>query len=201
MEFKEYLTIFKKNIRTFILTVAVMAVLGGVYYFLQPLNFKSVLTLNVTRKGAQQTSDYKYDDFYRLQADERFADTVVRWLESPRIATDILVAAEIEAAPLTLRQLGRYFRAQRLSSQTIKVAYTTTDAKLAKKITTSLVAVLNNNTDNLNKLQNEESWFILTGEDPIIRENRASFPLAMSISLAVGLFFGVWAVFIRHYLK
>lgn len=201
MEFKEYLIIFKKNIRTFIVTVAVMAVLGGVYYFLQPLNFKSVLTLNVTRKGAQQTSDYKYDDFYRLQADERFADTVVRWLESPRIATDILVAAEIEAAPLTLQQLGRYFRAQRLSSQTIKVAYTTTDAKLAKKIATSLVAVLNNNTDNLNKLQNEESWFILTGEDPIIRENRASFPLAMSISLAVGLFFGVWAVFIRHYLK
>lgn len=201
MEFKEYAAIFKKKNKLVIIAVA-LALLAGVFYqLIQPLGLKAVLTLNVTRKGSQETGDYKYDDFYRLQADERFADTVVRWLESPRIAADILAASGIDESRLTLRQLGRFFRAQRLSSQVVKITYSASDTGLAKKLSKSAIAVLNKNAGKLDELQNEKSWFIVVGEDPVVRENKADWLSTMLICLLAGIFIGSWWVLIRHYLE
>lgn len=201
MELREYVAIFKKKSKLFIAVVALSLLAGALYQLFQPLGFKSSLTLNVTRKGSQETGDYKFDDFYRLQADERFADTVVRWLESPRIATDILVNSGADGSQMTIRQLARYFRAQRLSSQMIKVTYSVADAGLAKKMAKSILTVLNNNTDKLNELQHEESWFVVVGEDPIIKESKAALSSTMLICLLAGIFIGSWAVFIKHYLE
>lgn len=201
MELREYVAIFKKKSKLFITVVALLLLAGVLYQLFQPLGFKSSLTLNVTRKGSQETGDYKFDDFYRLQADERFADTVVRWLESPRIAADILAASGVDESRLTLRQLGRYFRAQRLSSQMIKVTYFANDAGLAKKLSKSILTVLNNNSDKLNEMQHEESWFIIVGENPIVKESKVGLFSTMLICLLAGIFIGSWAVFIKHYLE
>ncbi len=121
MEFKEWLDIFRKRTRMMITVILGCIAVGVLWYVFQPRGLAADLTLNVTRIGSQETSDYKYDDFYRLQADERFADTVVRWLGSPRIVSDIYSTAHLDADSLGLSGLNKAFKSERLSSQMIRV--------------------------------------------------------------------------------
>lgn len=201
MELKECAGIFKKHIKVFLLTV-VLALIGGyVFCLARPVNFKSSLTLNVTRIGTQETDDYKYDDFYRLQADEKFSDTVVRWLGSPRVATNILNDAGITTSGMGARKISNFFKAQRLSSQTIQITYYAFSLPAAQKISNSVVKILDRQTEELNKFQREITWFKVLGSDPVIMENKLNLSYVMLLSLALGIFLGIWAVFIRHYLE
>jgi capsular polysaccharide biosynthesis protein len=200
MELKEYLAIFKKHLKLFLGVITIFLLAGLAWQFLQPLTYKSSLTLNVTRIGTQKTDAYRYDGFYRLQADERFADTVVRWLQSPRIVADIYNDAKIMASGLSQRTLSKIFKAQRLSSQEILVTYVTSDSRTAQTLAESIVKVINSKADELNKFQKEENWFTILGSEPVVRENRRDTRIVLFASLVLGAFLGFWAVLIRHYL-
>ncbi|MDD5083472.1 MAG: hypothetical protein PHT88_00855 [Candidatus Moranbacteria bacterium] len=191
MELKDIITIFRTHRNAFFMTVALCVALGAFGHSLQKEHVASNLTLNVTRLGSDKTMDYQYHDFYRLQADERFADTVVRWLGSPRIVSDIY--ADISDAN------SHAFKAQRLSSQMIQVTYDAYDGAFADKIAQSLVARINREADTLNKDQQESTWFSVVGDDPVVRDGRIGITLILAVSLALGVFLGFWVVLLRHY--
>jgi capsular polysaccharide biosynthesis protein len=199
MDLKEYLKIFRKNFKIFAITVVVFILAGSAFQLFKEKNFKTSLNLNITRIGKQQTENYKYDDFYRLQADERFADTVVRWLGSPRIAADIYREAGISADNLSQRELSGIFNAKRLSSQMIEVNFTSNNQKAAEKISEAIIKITNRETENLNKDQKEEAWFTILGSEPIIKINTYKNSFVFAISLLVGIFVGIWTVYIKHY--
>jgi capsular polysaccharide biosynthesis protein len=201
MDLKEYIVIFKNNSKTFVITVFVFLLAGILFQLFRPLSYKSSLTLNITRSGAQETADYKYDDFYRLQADEKFGDTVVRWLGSARIVTDVLNDSKITTSGVSIWRLSRFFKTQRLSSQLVQVTYFTGDAATAQNISKSILKIIASQTEELNQLQKEENWFKVLGDEPVVKENKFSWILALVASLALGIFFGIWAVFIRHYIE
>jgi uncharacterized protein involved in exopolysaccharide biosynthesis len=199
MEMKEWIAIFRKYRRSFAIALALLLALGAIWQIVQPKTYAADLTLNVTRKGSQVTGAYKYDGFYRLQADERFADTVVRWLGSPRVVSDIYADALADAGALDARELSRAFKAERLSSQMIRVSYWTKDPDQARRLSRSLVKTVNAETESLNKEQKDEAWFMVMGDDPVVRDGRTTWPLSMGIALTLGLFFGFWTVLLRHY--
>lgn len=195
MELKEIIKIFWKYRITFLaVTVSVMAV-AFAWHFLLPQNYATSLMLNVTRSGTQQTGEYAYDDFYRLQADERFADTVVRWLGDSRTVTDIYSSAKVSLHP------SESLRAKRLSSQMISVTFASPNIEDAKKTASSIVDVLNKQTEELNKLQKQETWFVVLGSEPVITV--AGWPLfkIFVTSLLLGMFLAFWTVLGRHYFE
>ncbi|OGI17075.1 MAG: hypothetical protein A3J63_03710 [Candidatus Moranbacteria bacterium RIFCSPHIGHO2_02_FULL_40_12b] len=192
MELKEYIAIFKKNFRIFLLTVGIVLIGGLVFYKLTPLTYKIILDLNVTRTGIQETGDYQYDNFYRLQADERFADTVARWLGSPWIQEKIYSGANAGSEQ-------RKIKAQRLSSQFIQVTFVLRDRSHAKNVSRSIVENINKQAEELNKYQKEKNWFTVLGNEPVVRENKIGLALAAVIFLALGIFIGIWVVFIKNY--
>jgi uncharacterized protein involved in exopolysaccharide biosynthesis len=200
MDLREYLAIFKRHLKLFLAVIAIFFLSGLFWQFLKPVNFKTSLMLNVTRSGIQETGAYRYDDFYRLQADERFADTAVRWLGSPRVAVDIYNDSKIVTGGLSQKTLSRVFKAQRFSSQEILVSFISSDGKTAQALAESIIKILNNETQKLNKLQNEKNWFVILGSEPVVRENKLPTYLVILASLALGFFAGIWAVLIRHYL-
>lgn len=165
------------------------------------MSYQVALLLNVTRSGIQVTDSYRYDDFYRLQADERFADTVVRWLESPRIVTDIYNETGIASGGIGLKDLSRTFKVKRLSSQMIDVRFTSGSAREAQNISESLVKAVNDETKELNQYQKEDNWFKVIGDEPVIKEFKVSWKDVLPISIASGFFLGVWTVLIINYLK
>src|SRR3989344_246631 len=134
MELKEYIAIFRQQAKVFWMTAGVIIFLVIVWQQNQSVRYQATLLLNIGREGVQQTEQYTYDHFYRLQADERFADTVVRWFGSPRVVEDIYDATGLRVSDDNARDMEHIFVAKRLSSQMIEVTYTDSDTKTLKKI-------------------------------------------------------------------
>lgn len=191
MDLREYILIFRRHRALFFGTVTLFVCGGLLVQWLQPVRYVTEITMNVARSGVRTTSEYAYDDFYRLQADERFADTVVRWLESPRIVGDIAREAHVSESVS--------FDAGRLSSQVIRIRYTMRDEASAKRVAAALFTVLNQETESLNRNRSEDGWFALVGETPSIRDARFGRGRALSIALCLGVFVGCFSVLFRWY--
>lgn len=201
MELKEYLKIFRESIKLFLAVIAVVVVAGFAYFWLKPVSYLTSLALNITRSGAQQTGDYRYDDFYRLQADEKFAETVVEWLKNPRTATDVYEKAGIDTNGFSMRQLSKSFVSEKLSSQIVSVSFSAKDEKSAQKISDAISEIVSKNTEALNKNQNENTWFAIVAQKPVIIRDNIGALIILLASLALGIFLGFWVVMLRHYLK
>ena len=93
------------------------------------------------------------------------------------------------------------FSAGRLSSQVIAVKYGGENREKMKELSVAAVTVLNRYTGALNIEGRDKSWFVVIGNDPVIRNGRVSLSLALLIGSALGMFIGFWAVLFRHYLK
>ncbi len=199
MEFRELVLLFRRDARAFFIAVLACLLVGFVWQRLQPVTYDADLLLNVARTGSQTTAAYKYDGFYRLQADERFADTLVRWLSAPRVVEDIFAEAEVSqesARPFLMRGV---FVAERLSSQAVRVRYRTTARPAALRLAEGMVTVLERETAALNQGGKDETWFAVTGGEPVVTDGRTPLSFALLISLLIGLFVGVWTVLVRHY--
>ncbi|MFZ3031823.1 MAG: hypothetical protein WA082_02195 [Candidatus Moraniibacteriota bacterium] len=200
MELRELIAIFQKQ-RIFYAGFVFAGVLAAwIWQTSQTEKYQATLLVNIGRAGVSATTEYTYDSFYRLQADERFADTVVRWFSSPRVVEDIYREAGLNPETLGLKNLESVFVAGRLSSQIITVKYSGQNARTLERLATAAVTVLNRYTETLNTKEREKSWFVVLGNDPVIRDGRAGLSLSLLVGLALGVFFGLWVVLLRHYL-
>ena len=201
MEIKEYWQILKQDRKVFIITVLAIIALTFGYFIFRPVAYETSLLLNITRTGTQIADAYKFDNFYRLQADEKYAETIVEWLKSPRTADDIYQEAKIGTADLSLNQLSKVFQADKLSSQIVSVKFATADEKNAKDISAAIIKVINKNTQDLNAEQKDATWFEIVTRDPVIVKKGYSAGLVLVASLFSGLFLAFWLVMFRHFLK
>jgi capsular polysaccharide biosynthesis protein len=201
MELKEYWGIIKKDRWTLIAIAALAVLVSAAYFALRPVSYDVSLALNVTRSGTQQTDQYRYDDFYRLQADEKFVETVVEWLKNPRIAVDIYSRSGMDASRFSLRQLSKIFNSEKLSSQIVLVSFSARDENSARKISNSVSEIITKNVDALNENQKEGTWFCVIAQEPVIVKSQGNAWTILVFPLLAGIFIGLWAVMIRHYLK
>lgn len=201
MELRDLIALFRKQFNFFLLIVIVFVLVAVVWQKNQPETFQATLLVDIGRRGISETTDYTYDGFYRLQADERFADTVVRWLASPRVVEDIYREAHLDPTLLGLKDLSGVFTAGRLSSQMITVQYGSENQKMLGQLSTALVTVLNRYTETLNTEVKDKNWFVIIGSDPVIRDGRVPLRVALAVGLALGIFVSFWTVLGRHYLS
>lgn len=199
MELYEYFLIIRKKQRVFFMTLGSVVFVALLWQGNQSERYGATLLLNISRSGAQMTNDYTYDGFYRLQADERFSDTVVRWIGSPRGAEDVLRDAGIETQSLTTNGLTNFFTAGRLSSQVIRVEYVVLTQVSAEKISGSMTKILNRYANELNLDAQDPSWFVIIGSEPVIRDARISFEKVFGGSIALGIFLGLFFSLFAHY--
>ena len=201
MELKEYFFILKKHQKTFWFGVFVITALGLLYFLFRPISYTTSLTINITRAGVQETADYKYDDFYRLQADDKFAETVVEWLKSPRTIADIYHEAGLAFENLSLKKLAGSIKAEKMSSQVIAVSFGTVNKENAEKISPAIAKILAKNISQLNESQKESTWFQIVAHDPITVKDNFNLFLVTLIFLPIGIFLAFWLVLIIHYLE
>jgi capsular polysaccharide biosynthesis protein len=195
MELKEYIQIFRKNIKIFLGAILVTLFLGVNFYFAIPDDYKTYLNVDVTRSGKKSGRVYQDDnsEFSRLQADEKFADTVVRWLDSGRFQGDISYESEVET--------DLKLKARRLSSQMIEVSYVTDSVDQSKKVANAVVGAVNEKSKKLNGEQKISHWFKVVADEPYVVKNKINFYKLFAISLSLGVFVGFWAVLLRHYFR
>ncbi len=195
MEFRDFCLIFAYRRNLFAgVFFASIAVALLVFRF-QPARFETSLTLNVSRSGTHETQDYTYDQFYRLQADERFADTVVRWLAAPSIRTDVMKVSGVSAA------VTDSISAKRLSSQMIAVTYVSGVRNGFGDMSKAVPEVLNREAGKLNERSKDADWFSVVADDPVVRDARIPLRFLLLLGVALGAFFGFWIVLIDWYFR
>ncbi|HEX7586603.1 MAG TPA: Wzz/FepE/Etk N-terminal domain-containing protein [Patescibacteria group bacterium] len=201
MELKEYLRILKDNAKIF-WGVVILVVAGSfAYFYLRPISYGVSLTLNITRQGSQNVDAYKYDDFYRLQADEKFAETIIQWLQSPRTVVEIYSKVGIDPKHFTLKQLTNSFKPEKLSAQIVSVNFSAASSESAKKISNSITETISQNTESLNKNQKENTWFEIVAQESVVVKNTFNPLLVFMVTLAIGIFVAFWIVMISHYIN
>jgi len=201
MEFKEYLQIIKRNIRMFIFVVILVLVSGLTYFYARPISYDASLALNITRKGVDQTTDYKYDYYYRLGADEKFADTIVEWLKDPGTVARIYENSEISSNDLSLKKLTKLLKPEKRSSELVLVSFSSSDEKELKHISDLIKKEISKNINDLNYLQKDMNWFDIFGEEPVIVKHSFNLFIVSAGLLFFGIFLAFWVVLITHYFK
>lgn len=201
MELKEYIKIIKNNLKLFGLIIIITVAAVFVYFCTRPVSFDVSLMLNVTRGGTPVSTEYNYGGFYRLQADEKFAETIVRWIKSPRVVLDIFQEAGLDSQKLSVGKLSGIFNSEKMSSQIVSVSFSSTSEKQAVKTAQAINKIISQNTRNLNQDQKEKDWFEILASEPVIIKSQANYGIILPISLAVGIFLAFWAVMLVHYFK
>lgn len=198
MDIREYWEVLQKNARFFWIVSAGLWLLSAIWLHAQPVTYQGTLLLNVGRTASEQPAEFSYDSFYRLQADERFADTLVRWLATPRIVSDILESAGTSADSYSEAALSGHFQAKRLSSQVVEVRFTASSREALARYSEALVGTTQKYTEALNATQ--QNWFRVIGSEPVIRDARVTPWPFLALSLCVAIFIAFWAVLIKHFL-
>lgn len=198
MELREIIFLYWAQRRLFALIVVASIFIALVWQVNQPVKYRAALLLNIGRKGAQETSEYTYDSFYRLQADERFADTVVRWLQSPRVVSDILKESGLGTSAYSERALTKMIGAKRLSSQVIELSFGLPSKSALEKESDAIVKVVNEYTSGLNQERQADGWFVVVGSDPVVSDARVSLQTAVFVGAAAGVFMAFWLVALHH---
>lgn len=201
MELKEYFKIIKNNQRLFFGVVILTLFSVGIYFYLQPIYYNASLTLNITRVGTQKTADYRFDNFYRLQADEKICETIVQWLKSPSIVYEIYSQSGNDISDLNLKKISKIISVEKRSSQVVAVNYVSPNKEMAQKIAENIIGTISKNIEKLNEEQKEDNWFRIIGEKPLIVRNSLSYLFIFLASLLFGIFLAFWIVMIKHYLK
>lgn len=191
-----YLFVRKKELCFSILFGFVLISLA--VYRLQTPSYHVSLLLSVTRGREEVTTDYRYDAFYRLQADERFSDTLVRYLATPQALHEI--ASRSALPPLeTVFFLNHGLKATRLSSDLITVDTRVRLSHSGETIGTSITDTVNHYTDELNEKSQTPNWFHILGSVPEISDARFSWRLALLVGFLSGVFVTFWTVLLRYF--
>lgn len=201
MELKEYYKILKSNISVVIYAILIAVVVVYAWSVKKSETYSASLLLNISRTENQSTADYRYDQFYRLQADEKFAETIAEWLKSPGVSKDIFDKAGITTSEKTMRQLAKSFQAEKLSSEIVSVKFSTQTEDEAKKIASIAASVVAEKTKNLNSETRDSNWFKVDMSNLVILKNTQDLRINLAIAALAGLFIGTLLAFGKHYIS
>ena len=199
MELKEYVLIIKNHLKLFVSVWVAVIIIAFLWYFTLPLRYEVSIPVEISRKGQQQTEDFRYDQYYRVEADSKFADTVVQWFSDPSTVNSIYAAASKSHEAQTVKDLSKKFKAEKLAPQYIRVSFQTANEDDGKVLAKAIREVANQKNEKLNENSKSEDWFSLIAGDVIIAPKKISFAPVLLVSLVGGFIVSMVAVMLKHY--
>jgi capsular polysaccharide biosynthesis protein len=201
MELREYYKILKLNISVIIYTILIVVIIAYAWSVRASQSYNASLLLNISQTETQSTSDYRYDQFYRLQADDKFSETVASWLKSPGVSQDIFAKAGVNSDQKTMRDLSKSFQAEKMSSNLVSVKYSTETNDTSARIASAISAIISDKTKALNSDARDPNWFQISASNLIILKNVQDLRLNLGIAAFIGLFLGTLFAFGKHYIS
>lgn len=205
MEFKEHIKILQKHKYFIIFFTAIITVLALVYTSLLDERYKASVSFDILRAGENTTADYQYDDYYALSAAELFGQTITSWFLTPSFIVKIYETAELPPNIRTLESFTRRFKTRQYSPQNIVVTFTDPNAVNAEKIANAVIAVVEEETNNLYTTQSTdaitEASFQVHGNEPVIIAYKIQVWLIALSGFVSGFILSVILTYIMRYFK
>ncbi len=190
MELKEYIKILQKEKKLLVGTILILLLSVALFSALKPDTYVTDLSLLVAKSGTQDTNDYKYSGYYAVQASETIADNISQWLKSGSVVNEIYSRAGAG---------GGFFKADKLSSQYVRLNYRTGDKESATKIAKAVESVIGEKLESLEKLSNGEISFKIILGGPLIVKSADNILLNDFLAVIAGLFLGIMFAFAKNY--
>lgn len=203
MEIKEYIQIFK-NAKLLIIggTLIIMLVSALLIGMSKPQYDTSVtITVDKTRNETSNNNFYQYDGYYTQQSSGFFADTVMNWLQSPSVVTDIYKQANLDLPTVrNLSQLSKVFIVKKYPPATLGIKITSTNSSESQKLLNASTVVLKKLTDQINST-NSSDTFVLRSSNPVSSKILPFWALDITIAAILGLVLTTFITLFRYYLK
>ncbi len=198
MEFRDFLNLMKKHLVIFWLIFLGVVVIGLVIYNQQNKLYLGSIAINITREGSLNSNkDYQYDQFYRLQADEKFGKNIINWVGDP----GLMAISRKEFKKLKKGKWEDIFKIKttQLSANYVKVDFKSKTSKSAVVFGEALKKSLNNKNQQLNTGQNKNNWFKLIIEDTQVAKNNINIFFVLLVLSCFGILLGVFGVLVKYY--
>jgi capsular polysaccharide biosynthesis protein len=188
MELREYVHVARKYWLMIVIVTVVLVAGSLLFRSLQPTTYSASRALTLSRVNTQKTTDYKYDDYYAIQAVDLFNKTVAAWLQTPSDVLDIYTDAGVSAPTESLNSLARVITTTKISPQVLQVDFVHGDKDQAQKIADSIVKIVQREVDKENKIETEQAYFHVDASNTVIVETPKFYALIAIVALLVGLF-------------
>lgn len=198
MSLYAWIALFERERRllaTLFLTGLVLTWLG---FTLQPAQYTGSAMLTVTRTAVENTPDYRYDQFYRFQADERLAESLTQYLMSSAGKQSVAEAARLDSTSFKDFTQNK-LRVVRLGTNLMSVEYRVGTHEEAEHVSEALFQVANHFVALLNEDARERAWFTVLGESPVIEVARLGIVQILLIGSVIGLLIAFWGVLLRYF--
>ncbi len=200
MELRDFLQLFIRRQSLVAGIIGAAIVIGFLSYRLQTQWYEGVVLLSVTRQAAEATPEYQYDQAYRLQADERMADTIARYLESEVGRRDTARRVPYTGIRETEFVESR-ISALRLSSNLVQVSYAAATPTEAEDIAEAFFETGERYVASLNEQAGNRNWFTLVASEPYAKDGRFTLPVALGVAFVLGAIIAFWTVLGLWYWK
>lgn len=193
MELRDFVQLFVRQRSLIAWVVGAALVIGFFGYRLQTQWYEGAVLLSVTRQAAETTPEYQYDQAYRLQADERMADTLARYLESEIGRRD--TAREVPFTGIRETEfIESHVSALRLSSNLVQVTFPATTPTEAERIAEAFFETGERYVASLNEQAGNRNWFTLVASDSYAKDGRFTLPVALGVAFVLGAIVAFWTV-------
>ncbi|MEA2006842.1 MAG: hypothetical protein U9O20_01640 [Patescibacteria group bacterium] len=205
MELKEHVKIIKQHKMLFFGVWILFAGFVMAWFFSRPQAFEAVMSIDIARQSGQESSqsqeEYDFDQYYRLEADKSFAETLVQWLGDPGVVNFVFSDSKTEASGKSLSSFSKFFKAERLSPNYVQVRYVTKNPPAAAAIFSSTKEIITKKTNSLNEESKDSNWFKTIFSGPVVAEKKLSFLPVFVGAVVGGLLLSIFSVLTRHYWK
>ena len=191
MELRQIVSIIWERKYILLFIIASCLFLALVWLFSQPEEYTVFFSVDITRKNIQETPDYRYDQFYRLQADEKFADTIVQWMGDADFNKQVL--ENYQGNSFSMRNLS----AVRLSSSYLKIFFKTKNQDDSKLLAEAIKKSLG---DRIALVGGDDStWFSVETTDPIDYRENYNWKIIILGAFLLGVVLGIFSALFHYY--
>ncbi len=193
MEFKQFIFIVwqRKNIFMFILFSIIF--LAIFWFSVQPEKYDAVFYIDISREDYQKTTDYRYDQFYRFQADENFSETIASWINE--VELDQEIRKNYQGNVFSMENL----RAEKLSSSYIKVSFKTKSENFVPMIRDSINKSLNLKIARINKEASDPDWFSIVVSTSVVSKHQSNLRIVIFGAVLMGIILGIFVSLFHYY--
>ncbi|MFH0852927.1 MAG: Wzz/FepE/Etk N-terminal domain-containing protein [bacterium] len=192
MELDDYIKSLFRH-RWLIIIVVIISVLGAYFYaFSRPITYDASVSITIKRVNNPETSEFQYDEFYAIQASDLVSQTVVSWLATPSVVTEIYQRADLDPAIKSLNDITRRFTTRKLSSQNIVVKVNEESEEVARKLAAAITEDISTRVAQLVTTTDDQASFEAQASKSVVVENRIDSVLYGIIGLIAGFFIGLF---------
>ena len=197
MELSDYLRLLIRRWWVFTLPILILGLLFGRYGYHQPTTYDGFASLSFVKPNEASKltppADYRFDNFYSLQAGQLLSATVHGWLADATFIAQIYTSAQVALPNVPVSQYPKLIDTSPLPGSTLLVKTNAGETSQAQQLAAAAVTLVKSRLDQLASQGTIDPVVVLTSP-PLQQPHPPNSLLILMIGLILGALIGLISV-------